>query len=696
MPYTVSLSASKIPTTLLTAMAFLGALLSFSMEPLAGRMLVPFFGGAIHVWLTCVMFFQAILLAGYCYSHFFSRKLGRWHLLLLIFPFLSIPFKINPFLSSGSPITDLLYQLIVRFSLPFFVLSTTAIVAQLWLTMSKIENSGEIYALYAASNAGSFAGLFGYPLLLEPLIGVKIQTWLWTSGYVLYVALVAGVWLTLRPKSGDSKLYSAHETLSQNDKPTLKQYILWLVLSTLPSAFFLSVTNLIALEIGSFPLVWTIPLALYLASFIITFKNKGGVPNILRPFWLESVLIGILLYFFPTSHWALVIGHLLVLLSLCLLCHGELYQKRPHVQWLTNYYITIAVGGWLGGLFVSLFAPRYFTGLYEYLLAVVAIGLVLWWLNYRKFNKFWRGAHIVVAGIRLFPLASIVVLIGFGINTYFRTPIKFQHRNFYGTYKIIDAPISEENNQGLRKLLHGTTIHGSQLLEKENNHIPTSYYFIGGNISNAYRTQKGPRRIAVIGLGSGTASALVNVDDQVTFYEIDPDNEIIAREWFTYLTDSVAKINVIVGDGRLSLEGNLSDSKVYDLIFIDAFTGDGIPTHLLTREALEIYLNRLTKSGVILFHISNRYYDLAPVIQSTVSSLNLKCVKSPEIRTTEFKWANPSICIAVSREEDALRSLIDLGWNLYQNNDHENPPIAWTDDYINIIQPIIMRIKKSF
>jgi hypothetical protein len=696
MPHTVCLRASKIPTALLTAMAFLGALLSFSMEPLVGRMLVPFFGGAIHVWLTCVMFFQAILLAGYCYSHFFARKFGRWHLLLLFFPFLSIPFKINSFLYSGSPITELLYQLIVRFSLPFFVLSTTAIVAQLWLTMSEIENSDDPYALYAASNAGSFTGLFGYPLILEPLIGIKMQTWLWTSGYVLYVALVAGVWLTLRPKSGDSKLYSVHKTLSQTDKPKLNQYVIWLILSTLPSVFFLSVTNLIALEIGSLPIVWIIPLALYLASFIVTFKNKNGVSNILRPFWLESVLVGILLYFFPPIHWALVIGYLFVLLALCLLCHGELYQKRPHVQWLTNYYITIAVGGFLGGLFVSLFAPRYFTGLYEYLLALIAIGLVLWWLNYREFNKFWRGVHIVIAGTRLFPLVIIVVLIGFGITTHLKSPIQFQHRNFYGTYKIIDTPISEENKQGLRKLLHGTTVHGSQLLEKEKNHIPTSYYFIGGNISNAYSTKIGPRKIAVIGLGSGTASALANSDDRMTFYEIDPDNEKIARKWFSYLNDSVAKINVIVGDGRLALKENFSDAEDYDLIFIDAFTGDGIPTHLLTREAIEIYLNKLTKNGVILLHISNRYYVLAPVIQSTVSSLNLKCVKSPEKIETEFKWANPSICLAVSREEDALRYLIDLGWNLYQNDDHENPPTAWTDDYVNIIQPIIMKIKKSF
>jgi predicted O-methyltransferase YrrM len=695
MPHTACLSTSKIPTALLTAMAFLGALLSFSMEPLAGRMLVPFFGGAIHVWLTCVMFFQAVLLAAYCYSHFFARKLGRWHLLLLFFPFLSIPFKINPFSSSISPITDLLYQLIVRFSLPFFVLSTTAIVAQLWLTMSKIKNSEEPYALYAASNAGSFTGLFGYPLLLEPLIGVKIQTWVWTSGYVLYAALVACVWLTLHPKSGDSKSHSVPKISSQNDGLKLKQYVLWLVLSALPSAFFLSATNLIALEIGSFPLVWIIPLALYLASFIITFKNNGGVPNILRPFWLESVLVGILLYFFPPIHWVLVLGHLLVLFALCLLCHGELYQKRPPIRWLTNYYITIAAGGWLGGLFVSLFAPCYFTGLYEYFLAVVAMGSVLWWLNRRKFNKFWREAHIIVAGARLLPLAVIVVLIGFGIATHLRSPIQFQHRNFYGTYKIIDTPISEENKEILRKLSHGTTLHGSQLLEKKDNHIPTSYYFIGGNISNVFSTKNGPRKIAVIGLGSGTASALANADDHMTFYEIDPDNEKIARKWFTYLNDSVAKINVIVGDGRLALNENLSDAEAYDLIFIDAFTGDGIPTHLLTREAINIYLNKLTKTGVILLHISNRYYDLAPIIQSTASSLNLKCVKSPENRETEFKWANPSICIVASREEEALRSLIDLGWNLYQNDAHENPPTAWTDDYVNIIQPIIMEIEKS-
>jgi hypothetical protein len=239
-------------------------------------------------------------------------------------------------------------------------------------------------------------------------------------------------------------------------------------------------------------------------------------------------------------------------------------------------------------------------------------------------------------------------------------------------------------------------LHGSQLLEKENNHIPTSYYFIGGNISNAYSTIKVPRRIAIIGLGSGTAAAFGNAYDHMTFYEIDPDNEKIAREWFTYLNDSVAKINVIVGDGRLALKENLSDAETYDLIHMDAFTGDGIPTHLLTREAIEIYLSRLTNNGVILFHISNRYYDLAPVIQSTASNLNLKCVKSPEIRKTEFNWASPSICIAVSREKEALQSLVDLGWNYYQNDDYDKLPTAWTDDYVNIIQPIIMKIKNSF
>jgi hypothetical protein len=334
---------------ILTGMVFLGATLLFGMEPLVGRILVPYFGGAAHVWLTSLMFFQAMLLVGYLYAHLFARLLGRWHLLLLLLPLFNLPIGATLRSAPEAPLLALLAVLLVHFALPFIVLSTTAVVAQSWLARSIAGQSHEPYPLYAASNAGSLLALFGYAFLVEPLLGVKAQSFTWTIGYIIYAIMVVAAWVTLKPGKGAILFEPKKDSDLQSEAAiTAKNYALWLLLSALPSAFLLTVTNFIALEVGSFPMVWVIPLALYLSSFVITFRGNGGVPRFLAAAWPEVMILGFLLYLLPMV-WVGLIGPLLLLLAVCLVAHGKLYERRPQVRFLTNYYLTMAVGGFLGG-----------------------------------------------------------------------------------------------------------------------------------------------------------------------------------------------------------------------------------------------------------------------------------------------------------------------------------------------------------
>jgi hypothetical protein len=365
---------------ILTGMVFLGATLLFGMEPLVGRILVPYFGGAAHVWLTSLMFFQAMLLVGYLYAHLFARRLGRWHLLLLLLPLINLPIGATLKPAPETPLLTLLAVLSLHFALPFVVLSTTAVVAQSWVARSMAGPRHEPYSLYAASNAGSLLALFGYAFLAEPLLGVKAQSFTWTAGYMIYAILVVAAWFTLRPGTGPIISQPNQDPdLLPEAAPTANNYALWLLLSALPSAFLLTVTNFIALEVGSFPMVWVIPLGLYLSSFVVTFRSNGGVPRFLAAAWPEVVIFGFLLYVLPIKWmvWVALIGSLLLLLAVCLVAHGKLYERRPPVRFLTNYYLTMAVGGVLGGAVISLAAPWVFSGLYRYPYSG-SPGLVFW------------------------------------------------------------------------------------------------------------------------------------------------------------------------------------------------------------------------------------------------------------------------------------------------------------------------------
>lgn len=677
----------RLAMVVLTGMVFCGAILLFGLEPLAGRLLTPYFGGAAHVWLTCLMFFQAVLFIGYLYAHLFARKLGVWHLAILALPLVNLPLQVHAQPDPNAPLGHLLYVLSLYVALPFAVLSTTAVVAQAWLSQSRLGRHQEPYPLYAASNAGSLIALLGYTFVAEPLMGVKLQSVAWSLTYVLYAALVAASWYLLRPGTdpaaepgGLSDPAAASATIGA------ATYGKWLMLSCLPSAFLLAVTNYIALEVGSFPLTWILPLALYLGSFIVTFRTGGGVPRGLRNSWPEILLAGLLMYLLGPVHWLAIIGHLTVFFLVCLVCHGTLYELRPPASHLTNFYLTAALGGWVGGALISLGAPFVFPALYEYPIIVLLLAPALWWCREKPYTRLLSSiSYVAVVGRAVVVAFLVFLIVKEGWETY-KEPVRFRHRNFYGTYTIWDVASYPQN---VRQLLHGRTVHGAQLLDPEERMTPIMYYFIGGGIADVYETTPPARRMAVLGLGAGAAAAYVNPGETMVYYEIDPDNEGIARHWFTFLNECKGDVRVVVGDGRLAMHRIDRQEPPYDIIHMDAFTGDGIPTHLLTREAIQIYLERLKDDGVILFHVSNRYYELRPILKAIASDLGLAgAINVPTPKTKLMANQSATWCVVLARDPNRLYGLMQKGWLPLGPGDGLKDVTPWTDDYINIMLPL--------
>ncbi len=695
----ISSVSSSFAVTILTSMVFLGAFLLFSMEPLVGRLLVPFFGGAVHVWLICLMFFQAMLLAGYLYAHLFAQRLGAWHLLLLLVPLINLPLGVVAEPSPETPFLTLLGVLLAHFAVPFAVLATTAVVAQSWLANSSLGQSHEPYPLYAASNAGSLVALLGYPFLFEPLSGVRFQSLAWSGGYLLYCMLAVFAWFMMHPGNKALPLAPEQDEDITEAAPTTTLYVQWLLLSALPSAFLLTVTNFIALEVGSFPMIWVMPLALYLASFIVTFRNNGGIPKSLVGLWPYLLLASLVNYLIPLSlgGWGIFVLVPAIFFGICLIAHGALYERRPPVRHLTIFYLVIAAGGLIGGVAISIMAPMLLSGLYEYPITLGAFALVFAWILSPAALLFWRktSSTVMHGGKLLLIILFLGVFIKCGVY-YFsdNTLCKFRHRNFYGTYSVKDVPPSENNPDGIRQLVHGMTLHGAQLLTKEKESTPISYYYRGGPFADVYEAVPSPRRLAVVGLGAGVVSAFTQPGDSLTYYEIDPDNEGIARTWFSFLGTAQTPVSVIVGDARLSLQNETKDHKPFDIITIDAFTGDGIPTHLLTLEALEVYLSRLAPDGLLLFHISNRYYDLRPLMKAVGEQVKLHGVlNKPASADMLGKNDKAAQCVAFSRKAENLQPLRQRGWVSLAEAEGLEKTAAWTDDYINILSPLFSRLK---
>ncbi len=661
--------------TSLHAFVFLGALLLFTLEPLVGRMLLPHFGGAFHVWTTSLMFFQGALFVAYLYAHLVAERIGAWHLLVVALPLALLPPSVGGGGADDASSVAILARLVAWVALPFGVLATTAIVAQNWRARSGVAP----YALYAVSNAGSLGALLVYALAIEPLFGVETQRWGWAVGYLIYGALAVVAFR--RHAAGTAPV---HAQAAETPAPAMGTMVYWALLSAAPSAFLMAVTNHIALEAGNVPLVWVVPLALYLGSFVIAFADPPAgepsrVPRLVRRLWPHVAAVGV---FFESGGdagggWIDALIHLAVLAFVTLAAHAELYRHRPEARWLTRYYLVIAAGGWLGGAFVALLAPVAFKGLWEYPLALAALAITMLVGRRAELRAWLKGAPKLAIAVTLALVAVIVWKVADGAGARDVSDTLAVRRSFYGIYRVTRTP---RGDGAIRDLVSGTTRHGRQ---REGDGTPLSYYHPRGPLGDVF-AEYTPASVGAIGLGVGAAAGhLKQPEQRMRFYEIDPVVVDLAERYFSYLRRAGERAEVVTGDARVSLEAERQRGEPpYDLLLIDAFAGDAIPSHLLTIEALQLYLDRLAEGGVLLLHVSNRYYDLRPVLRANAEVLGLSGVHVARIHDLALDQ-DPAQYVALARDDAPLEPLrLRRGWRRLRDTPALAGARPWTDDHV--------------
>jgi hypothetical protein len=684
---------------------FLSASLLFSVQPLIGKLLLPKFGGAPAVWNTCMVFFQATLLAGYGYSHLLTRRLNlRRQALsqgaLLLLPLLVLPILVPPKWApppDSDPILPLLGLLLVSVGLPFFAVSTMSPLLQRWFASSGYHAAGDPYFLNSAGNTGSMLALLSYPILIEPNFALRPQAWLWTAGYlvlvVLTVACAAVLW-----REGHREAAHAPLTRRGGSVPAPARNpavpggvwtrVLWIMLAFVPSSLMLGVTTYLTTDIAPVPFMWIIPLTLYLLSFILVFANM--------PSWIHRVAVWLLpvtvIYLatimrdISVEMSRMIVAHLLTFFLAAMVCHGELARLRPPAEHLTEFYWWMSVGGVLGGLFNALAAPFVFTSVLEYPLVLV-FALVLLPGLFPNPSTPWRRRLNRAAPWVLAGLAAILFIRNESLHEA-SARVVFRERNFYG---ILNVGTGQDNRT--YTLAHGNVRHGVQFRGEDPRvrRIPLLYYFPTspiGQVFRAFRDGAAKRAVAVIGLGAGSLASYADRGQEFTFYEIDPAVVRVAQQsvYFTFLSDAAARgatLNIVLGDARAQLDRAPENS--YDLIVLDAFSGDAIPVHLLTREAIELYMRKLKPHGLLALHITNDYLDLAPVVGSLAQALTLagRIQNDAEISDDELRQGKqPSTWAILARQPYDLGPL--AGDSRWKPLSARPTPSTWTDDYSNV------------
>jgi spermidine synthase len=634
------------PLTVLYAVAiFLGSFLLFLVEPMAAKRLVPLLGGSAAVWTTCLVFFQSALLAGYLCAHWMATRLRR-RLQALVFTGLllacvvQVVLALRPDLeaSTDRPVLSVFRLLAILIGLPFLTLSATNPLLQDWYARGTTADGASTippYRLFALSNFGSLLALVVYPWIIEPRFSLRVQGLLWLSGFVVFALACTGIaWFKVtRDPSPPAVVEAPLADVKADKQPPVWHRILWLLLAACGSLLLCSMTTHLSQNIAAIPLLWIVPLLMYLLSFIVAFSRGGWMPRALQfpipglnvslgrmvLLGLTAVTLGSLVYMLDESHAylpliAAVPFYCSALFITCFFCHAELHRLRPSPTHATSFYLLIAAGGALGSIFVGLVAPVIFTGNYELACAVVFTSMMVFAVTWDRgygWRFFWTAATIAIATILVFSYRR-----GDGENTVARV------RNFYGILRVtndMDPPFAGVT----RVLYNGTIRHGTQIFTDELRHTPTTYYSRDSGVGLALDLCCGdrPRRVGIIGLGSGTLAAYGRKGDVFRFYDINPLVERVARHWFTYLSDSPATIEIVPGDARLSLAHEPPQS--YDVLAIDAFSGDAIPVHLITREAVALYRKHLAPGGILAFHVSNKYLDLVPVVHQEAQNAGL-------------------------------------------------------------------------
>lgn len=728
---------------------FLSAALLFFVEPMFARMVVPLLGGSPGVWNTCMVFYQAALLAGYAYAHWTTEWLGVRrqavvHLAVLLAPLALLPIAVwtpSPPPSEASPIPWLLAVLGVSLGLPFFALSTTNPLLQRWFAATGHPAAQDPYFLYAASNLGSMVALLSYPFLVEPTLRLAEQSRLWSIGYGLLAALVATcaavLWRTaqVRPLDVERAATAGPAAAGPADSApaliTPRQRVRWLVLSFVPSSLLLGVTTYLTTDIASVPLLWILPLSLYLLTFILVFARRPLLPHAwmvrLLPWVLLPLALSMAAVVKEGGLWPLISLHLAGFFVAAMVCHGELARERPPPRYLTEYYLWMSVGGVLGGLFNALVAPVVFRTVVEYPIALVlacllsprpdrradaapralvldlglpaALALVIWGLLGGMQQGILAAGTIgklLVLGVPAllcfafkerplrFGLGLGVVLFMGTLFTALQRQVLHVERSFFGVHRVtIDG-------QGKYHWLeHGTTYHGWQSLDPARRCEPIGYYFHNGPIGELFASQRiiPGEQIAVLGLGTGSLAGYLGPGQQMTFYEIDPAVKRIAEDprYFTFLSDcSRQQYSIVLGDARVRL--SQAPDHSYGLIVLDVFTSDSIPLHLLTREAVEIYAAKLAPGGLLVMNISNRHFNLEPVVAKLAAATGLLALSCPDLAPSaadEALGKSPAHFLALGRRPEDFGAL----WHSARWRRLADPAgqSLWTDDYANVL-----------
>ncbi len=666
------------------ATIFLSSFLLFLVQPLIARQILPWFGGTAAVWTTCMLFFQTLLLAGYAYAHATNallrpRTQAVLHSVLLAAALALLPIAPGDSWKPGGaeePITRILLVLTVTVGLPYLLLASTSPLLQAWFTRAR--PGVDPYRLFAVSNLASLLALIGYPLLVEPFLGNREQVVWWSALFAVFAVLCAV--LSWSASSEDRKVEIKEENILP---PRRADYFLWLALSAAGSVMLLAVTNHVTQNVAAIPLLWLAPLTLYLLTFILAFEGGLLGFNLYRVeiFWsVVLVWLGGMAWLLADSRyqfdlWIQIGMYLSGLFVACMFCHGELYRARPAARHLTAFYLTISAGGAIGGLLIAVVAPLAFNAHYELGLALVALALLAA-VRFAPLNAIARWSSLAV----LLAVAACAAYEG----SRFQKDVLVSARNFYGVIRVKEygAP---GGNYHLRRLVHGVIMHGEQDMTEAGRRKPTTYYQPTSGVGAvlAAKQEKGAMRVGVIGLGAGTLAAYGRKGDSFRFYDINPQVIAIARSQFTFLPDSEAGIEVALGDARLNLEREAPQG--FDLLAVDAFSSDAIPVHLITKEALGVYLRHMKPEGIVAFHVSNRFLSLVPVVARLAREHGAHVVlvsdkgKDGDDDHTTTDW------VLVSRDPKALEVPAIKAVSPEAPEEKENWR-TWTDDYSNLVQ----------
>jgi hypothetical protein len=742
-----SVSRNRLILVVYTAAIFTSALLLFSVQPLFTKMVLPRLGGSPAVWSVAMVFFQSLLLGGYAYAHYLMRVRNRIvpvavHLGLLTIALLTLPLSIAT--GWGEPPTSgyafwLLGLFAVSIGLPFFALAANNPLLQAWFVRTGHPNGPDPYFLYASSNIGSFLALLSYPVLLEPMFTLRTQNLIWTSLYGLLILLIAGCGLLLLRSPANVVVEQSDD--ADAPAPSWALRLRWIFLAAVPSGLLIAVTAHISTDVAAAPLLWVLPLSLYLLTWVLVFQSRPLFPHkwvlMLQPLAIAGVIV-LLAVGGERSLLVTLGGHLLCFFIIAMACHGELAHTRPASKYLTGFYVALSFGGMVGGLFAGLIAPFTFSWIAEYpilvalavlcrppaderwsrwsrwywpLLAVAAVALiapiysggkVFAWLDEQRVYVI---SAIAIAGMILAillkadraKLAGIAILALVLIRAYPSDDGRVETvRSFFGVHKIVITP-----NGQYHVLMHGTTIHGAEKFQNDDGTPVTgrpeviSYYHKDGGMGQAIaaiRARKGgPLRVAVIGLGSGTLTCASQPGENWKFFEIDQSMVDTARDpkYFTFIQKCEPDLQPVIGDARLTFAKE--PDGIYDLIIVDAYSSDAIPIHLATEEAMEIYKQKLAPQGAVVMHVSNRHLELSSVVVGIADANNLKSWVYSEDSGRDNEYIFSTTVVVSAREEADVGALASSDkWELTEAEDNQR---VWTDDYSNVLGAVWRRLR---